>query len=65
MGLISHLQCEVAECKQMVAAHRKVGSIVEVLASGSQVCVRYSLKGLSNVTFYLQLADDSPQGSSV
>ncbi len=49
------LRCEAAECKQMVAA----------LASRSQVCVRCSLKGLSNVTFYLWLANDRPQGSSV
>ena len=39
------LRCEAAEHKQKMAAHRKVGSIVEVLASWSQVCMRCSLKG--------------------
>ncbi len=45
------LRHEVVEHKQKVAAHKKVGSIVEVLASGSQICVRCSLKGLSNFYF--------------
>ena len=45
------LRCEVVECKQKMAAHKKVGSIVEVLASRSQICVRCSLKGSSNFYF--------------
>src|SRR5258706_11225400 len=65
MGLISCLQCaveaacaamekqklrhEAAECKQKMAARKKVGSIVDVLASGSLICVRCSLKGPSNL----------------
>ncbi len=57
------LRCEVAEHKQKTATHKKVGS--KVLASGSQICVRCSLKGSSNVTFYLQLVDDGPQGLAV
>src|SRR5258708_510253 len=43
------LRCEAAECKQKMAAHKKAGSIVDVLASGSPICVRCSLKGLSNL----------------
>src|SRR5258708_6332178 len=45
------LRCEATEHKQKMAAHKKVGSIVEVLASRSQICVRCSLKGSSNFYF--------------
>ena len=40
------LQCEVAEHKQMTAAQKKVGTIMDVLASGLSICARCSLKGL-------------------
>src|SRR6266436_4280352 len=43
------LRCEVAERKQKTAARKKAGSIVDVLTSGSPICVRCSLKGLSNL----------------
>src|SRR5258708_9272707 len=43
------LRCEAAEHKQKMAACKKAGSIVDVLASGSPICVRCSLKGLSNL----------------
>ncbi len=59
------LRCEVAECKQKMATHKKVGSIMDILASRSPICVRCSLKGPSNFTSYLQLVDDGPQGSPV
>ncbi len=55
------LQCEVAKCKQMMAAQNKVGMIVEALASGSSICARCSLK-VCPVIFYPQLANDSPPG---
>ncbi len=42
------LRHEVAEHKQMMAAQKKVGMIVDVLASGSSICARCSLKGLSS-----------------
>ena len=42
------LQGEVAECKQMMAAKKKVGMIMDVLASGLSICARCSLKGLSS-----------------
>ncbi len=56
------LQCEVAKHKQMTAARKKVGMIMEVLASGSLICARCSLKGPSSLFFYLQLANDSSPG---
>src|SRR5258708_6222012 len=31
------LRCEAVECKQKMATHKKVGSIMEVLASGSLI----------------------------
>ncbi len=43
------LRCEVVEHKQKTAAHKKVGSIVDVLTSGSLICARCSLKGPSNL----------------
>src|SRR6266436_1396936 len=43
------LRCEAAEHKQKTATHKKVGSIVDILASGSLICVRCSLKGPSNL----------------
>ena len=43
------LRHEVVECKQKTATHKKAGSIVDILASGSLICVRCSLKGLSNL----------------
>src|SRR5258708_21594339 len=43
------LRCEVAEHKQKTAAHKKAGSIMDVLASGSPICARCSLKGPSNL----------------
>src|SRR5258707_4395968 len=43
------LRHEVAECKQKMAAHKKAGSIMDVLASGSLICARCSLKGPSNL----------------
>src|SRR5258708_26016241 len=42
------LQHEVAEHKQMTAAQKKVGTIVDVLASGLLICARCSLKGPSS-----------------
>src|SRR5258708_3770126 len=47
------LRHEVAEHKQKTATCKKVGSIMEVLASGSLICVRCSLKGLSNFYFFI------------
>src|SRR5258706_13358083 len=44
------LRHEAAEHKQKMAACKKAGSIVDVLASGSPICVRCSLKGPSNFT---------------
>ena len=43
------LRCEAVECKQKTAAHKKAGSIVDVLASRSLICARCSLKGPSNL----------------
>src|SRR5258707_1079862 len=43
------LRHEAAEHKQKTAACKKVGSIVDVLASGSPICARCSLKGPSNL----------------
>src|SRR5258708_30372291 len=43
------LRREVAECKQKTAARKKAGSIMDVLTSGSLICARCSLKGLSNL----------------
>src|SRR5258707_10313537 len=43
------LRHEAAEHKQKMAAHKKAGSIVDVLTSGSPICARCSLKGLSNL----------------
>src|SRR5258707_13705975 len=43
------LRHEAAEHKQKMAACKKVGSIMDVLASGSPICVRCSLKGPSNL----------------
>ncbi len=43
------LRHEAAEHKQKMAAHKKAGSIVDVLTSGSPICVRCSLKGPSNL----------------
>src|SRR6266436_5704227 len=43
------LRREAVECKQKTAAHKKVGSIMDVLASGSPICARCSLKGPSNL----------------
>src|SRR5258708_2439225 len=45
------LRHEAAEHKQKTAAHKKVGSIMDILASGSPICVRCSLKGPSNFYF--------------
>src|SRR5258708_2993381 len=45
------LRCEVAEHKQMTAAQKKVGMIMDVLASGSLICARCRLKGLSSYFF--------------
>src|SRR5258708_6810635 len=42
------LRCEAVECKQKMATCKKVGSIMDVLASGLLICARCSLKGLSN-----------------
>ncbi len=42
------LQCEAAKHKQMMAAQKKVGMIMDVLASGSSICARCSLKGPSS-----------------
>src|SRR6266436_6559450 len=36
------LRCEVVECKQKTAACKKVGSIVDILASSSLICARCS-----------------------
>src|SRR5258707_15687425 len=44
------LRHEVVEHKQKMAAHKKAGSIMDILASGSLICVRCSLKGPSNFT---------------
>ena len=55
---------EAVEHKQLVAAHKKVGAIAEVLASGSKICARCSLKGPSSA-LCLWLANHIPQGSSV
>ena len=57
-------RCEAAECKQLVAACKKVGTIMEVLASGSKICARCSLKGPFSA-FCLWLANRIPQGLSV
>ena len=43
------LRREVVEHKQKTAARKKVGSIVDVLTSGSPICARCSLKGPSNL----------------
>src|SRR5258708_39194316 len=43
------LRREAVECKQKTAACKKAGAIVDVLTSGSPICVRCSLKGLSNL----------------
>src|SRR5258708_35600260 len=43
------LRCEAAEHKQKTATCKKVGAIVDVLASGLPICVRRSLKGPSNL----------------
>src|SRR5260221_13906259 len=43
------LRHEVVEHKQKMAAHKKAGSIMDILASGSLICVRCSLKGPSNL----------------
>ncbi len=43
------LRHEAAEHKQKMAACKKAGSIVDILASGSPICARCSLKGLSNL----------------
>src|SRR5258707_298977 len=43
------LRHEVAEHKQKTAACKKVGSIMDILASGSPICARCSLKGPSNL----------------
>src|SRR5258708_9136924 len=43
------LRCEVAERKQKTATCKKAGSIMDVLTSGSPICARCSLKGLSNL----------------
>src|SRR5258708_22735556 len=43
------LRREVVEHKQKTAARKKVGSIVDVLTSGSPICSRCSLKGPSNL----------------
>src|SRR5258708_28583961 len=43
------LRHEVVEHKQKMATCKKAGSIVDVLASSSPICVRCSLKGLSNL----------------
>src|SRR5258708_28330911 len=43
------LRHEAAEHKQKTAACKKAGSIVDVLTSGSPICARCSLKGLSNL----------------
>src|SRR5258707_5900749 len=43
------LRHEAAECKQKTAARKKVGSIVDILTSGSPICARCSLKGPSNL----------------
>src|SRR6266436_6608401 len=45
------LRCEVAEHKQKTATHKKAGSIMDILASGSPICARCSLKGPSNLYF--------------
>ena len=50
------LQCEAAEHKQMTAAQKKVGTIMDVLASGLLICARCSLKGLSSYFFFLSTA---------
>ena len=42
------LQCEAAKHKQLMAAQKKVGMIMDVLASGLLICARCSLKGLSS-----------------
>ncbi len=42
------LQYEAAEHKQMMAAQKKVGMIMDVLASRSSICARCSLKGPSS-----------------
>src|SRR5258707_4883197 len=42
------LQCEAAKHKQLMAAQKKVGMIMDVLASGLLICGRCSLKGLSS-----------------
>src|SRR5258708_33237013 len=42
------LRHEVVEHKQKTAACKKAGSIMDILASGSLICARCSLKGLSN-----------------
>ena len=57
-------RCEAVECKQLAAARKKAGTIVEVLASGSKICARCSLKGLFSAPC-LWLANCIPQGSSV
>src|SRR5258707_2856902 len=45
------LRHEAAECKQKMATHKNAGSIVDILASGSPICARCSLKGPSNFYF--------------
>src|SRR5260221_5957904 len=45
------LRHEAVEHKQKTATHKKAGSIMDVLASGSLICARCSLKGLSNLYF--------------
>src|SRR5258707_13501048 len=45
------LRHEARECKQKTATCKKAGSIMDVLASGSLICARCSLKGLSNLYF--------------
>src|SRR5258708_35913290 len=43
------LRREVAERKQKTATRKKAGSIMDILTSGSPICARCSLKGLSNL----------------
>src|SRR5258708_20906648 len=59
------LRCEAAEHKQMTAARKKVGTIMEVLASGSLICARCSLKGPSSLFFIHSWVMIVLQGSPV
>src|SRR5258708_36026693 len=43
------LRREAAEHKQKIAARKKLGSIMDILTSGSLICARCSLKGPSNL----------------